>query len=320
MSVRAIHFEHVVMNFGKLQALDDISLDIGQGQVVGLLGHNGAGKTTSIKIILGILKPASGTVSVFGYDPANDVKMAVLRKQMGYLPENLSFYPQLSGRETLQYFARLKGAGKQEQEQLLDEVGLLHAADRRLKTYSKGMRQRLGLAQAMLNQPRLLILDEPTVGLDPVATRELYDKIELLKQQGTTIILCSHVLSGIEQHLDRALILSAGKILAQGSIDELRKQAQLPMTIHVRGKILNQDWFEQLPSQAVSARQLNNNQYVLSAAASHKLSLLRALASEKEIEDIEISMPTLESLYIYYNTLPVAGSENPHKQVVTPDE
>jgi len=314
MSVEAIHFEHVVMNFGKVQALNDISLQIGQGQVVGLLGHNGAGKTTSIKIILGILRPTFGTVRVFGYDPANDVKMAALRKQMGYLPENLSFYPQLSGRETLQYFARLKGAGRQEQEQLLDEVGLLHAADRRVKTYSKGMRQRLGLAQAMLNQPKLLILDEPTVGLDPVATRDLYDKIERLKQQGTTIILCSHVLSGIEEHLDRALILSAGKILAQGSIDELRNQAQLPMTIHVRGKISNQDWLDKLSSQGVSTQRINSHQYILSAAVDRKLSLLQALAVENEIEDIEINLPTLESIYIHYNTQSLAGSDEPCKQ------
>ncbi len=320
MSVEAIHFEHVVMNFGKVQALDDISLQIEQGQVVGLLGHNGAGKTTSIKIILGILRPTSGSVKVFANDPTNVMKMAALRRQMGYLPENLSFYPQLSGRETLRYFARLKGAGKQEQEQLLEEVGLLHAADRRVKTYSKGMRQRLGLAQAMLNRPKLLILDEPTVGLDPVATRDLYDKIERLKQQGTTIILCSHVLSGIEEHLDRALILSAGKILAQGSIDELRKQAQLPMTIHVRGKIAHQEWLDKLPSQGVSTRRINSHQYILSAAASYKLTLLTALASEKDVEDIEIVMPTLESIYIHYNTQPASGSEVPRKQVVTEDE
>lgn len=320
MSVEAIHFEHVVMNFGKVQAIDDISLQIGQGQVVGLLGHNGAGKTTSIKIILGILKPTSGAVSVFGHDPANNVKMAALRKQMGYLPENLSFYPQLSGRETLRYFARLKGAGKQEQEQLLDEVGLLHAADRRVKTYSKGMRQRLGLAQAMLNQPKLLILDEPTVGLDPVATRDLYDKIERLKKQGTTIILCSHVLSGIEEHLDRTLILSAGKMLAQGSIDELRKQAQLPMTINIRGKITNQDWLDKLPSQGVSTRLINSHQYILSAAASHKIGLLSMLASEKDIKDIEIIMPTLESIYIHYNTRPAADLSHPGQQGVTEDE
>ncbi len=320
MSIEAIHFEHVVMNFGKVQALNDISLRIGQGQVVGLLGHNGAGKTTSIKTILGILKPTSGSVRVFGYDPARDAKMAALRTQMGYLPENLSFYPQLSGRETLQYFARLKGAGKQEQEQLLDDVGLLHAANRRVKTYSKGMRQRLGLAQAMLNQPRLLILDEPTVGLDPVATRDLYDKIEQLKQQGTTIILCSHVLSGIEEYLDRALILSAGKILAQGSINELREQAQLPMTIHVRGKITNQDWFDNLASQGVSTRRINNHQYILSAAASHKLKLLTTLVDENDIEDIEIVMPTLESIYIHYNTRSLAGPDDSGKQVVTEDE
>ncbi len=302
MSIEAIRFDRVVMDYGKVQALDGVSMHIDQGQVVALLGHNGAGKTTSIKMILGILKPTAGNVTVFGNDPANNIAMAELRTEMGYLPENLSFYPQLSGRETLQYFARLKGADKQQQDQLLDEVGLLHAADRRVKTYSKGMRQRLGLAQALLNQPKLLILDEPTVGLDPVATRELYNKIEQLKQQGATIILCSHVLSGIEEHIDRALILSAGKILAQGSIEELRKEAQLPMTIRVRGKIANQEWLDQLPSQGVSTQFVNGSQYILSAAASHKISLLHALGKEKGIEDIDINMPTLESIYTYYNT------------------
>ncbi len=296
----AIHFDHVVMRFGKLRAVNGISMDIEPGQVVGLLGHNGAGKTTSIKMILGILKPTTGTVRVFGHDPAADRNMGGLREQLGYLPENLSFYPQLTGRETLQYFARLKGASGQEQKQLLEEVGLMHAADRRVKTYSKGMRQRLGLAQALLNQPKLLILDEPTVGLDPVATRDLYSKIEALKQQGTTVILCSHVLSGIEEYIDRALILSAGKILAQGSINELRQKARLPMTISVRGQIDNQDW---LTAKGVTTRKINGSHYELSAAASHKLDLLRALANEKNVEDIEISMPSLESIYTYYNTI-----------------
>jgi len=318
MSSEAIRFDRVAMDFGKVQALNGVSMHIEQGQVVALLGHNGAGKTTSIKMILGILQPTSGTVRVFGNDPASDIKMAELRKQMGYLPENLSFYPQLSGRETLHYFARLKGADKQQQDQLLEEVGLLHAADRRVKTYSKGMRQRLGLAQAMLNQPKLLILDEPTVGLDPVATRELYNKIEQLKQQGATIILCSHVLSGIEEHIDRALILSAGKILAQGSIEELRKEAQLPMTIRVRGKIANQEWLDQLPAQGVSTRFVNGSQYILSAAASHKISLLHALGQEKNIEDLDINMPTLESIYTYYNTR--NNAEGSDRQAVTHDE
>ncbi len=299
----AIHFDHVVMRFGKLKAVDGISMDIDPGQVVGLLGHNGAGKTTSIKMILGILKPVSGAVKVFGHDPAGDRNTGGLREKLGYLHENLSFYPQLTGRETLRYFARLKGAGRQEQQQLLEEVGLMHAADRRVKTYSKGMRQRLGLAQALLNQPRLLILDEPTVGLDPVATRDLYSKIEALRQQGTTVILCSHVLSGIEEYIDRALILSAGKILAQGSIDELRQKARLPMTISVRGQIANQDWLTQLTAKGVTTRKINGSHYELSAAASHKLDLLRALANEKNIEDIEINMPSLESIYTYYNTL-----------------
>src|SRR5690606_30958723 len=143
-----------------------------------------------------------------------------------YLPENVMFYPQLTGRETLTHFARLKQANTRQIEELLSQVGLQHAADRRVKTYSKGMRQRLGLAQALLGNPRLLLLDEPTVGLDPIATQDLYVLIDRLRQGGTSVILCSHVLPGVEPHIDRAAILAGGQLEAVGTLASLRNEAQ----------------------------------------------------------------------------------------------
>ena len=206
--MNAVEIQGVSQRYGSMTVLHDLSLNLGEGEVLGLFSHNGAGKTTSMKLILGLLAPSEGQVKVLGRAP-NDPQV---RRQLGYLPENVTFYPQLSGRETLRHFARLKGAALGQVDELLEQVGLAHAADRRVKTYSRGMRQRLGLAQALLGEPRLLLLDEPTVGLDPIATQDLYQLIDRLRQRGTSIILCSHVLPGVEAHINRAAILAKGRL------------------------------------------------------------------------------------------------------------
>ncbi|MCA1770503.1 MAG: ABC transporter ATP-binding protein [Halomonas sp.] len=171
MNQPVIEMNSVGKRFGKLTALDEVSLTLGEGEVLGMMGHNGAGKSTSMKLILGLIRPTSGELKVFGHDPggtaAND-----LRLRLGYLPENVQFYEQLSGFEVLDYFARLKRIGSGVVKPLLERVGLGHAMHRRVKTYSKGMRQRLGLAQALIGEPRLMLLDEPTVGLDRAGTRQ----------------------------------------------------------------------------------------------------------------------------------------------------
>ncbi|WP_312359874.1 ABC transporter ATP-binding protein, partial [Stutzerimonas balearica] len=175
--MNAVEIQGVSQRYGSMTVLHDLHLSLGEGEVLGLFGHNGAGKTTSMKLILGLLAPSVGEVRVLGRAPADPQ----VRRQLGYLPENVTFYPQLSGRETLRHFSRLKGAALGQVDELLEQVGLIHAADRRVKTYSKGMRQRLGLAQALLGEPRLLLLDEPTVGLDPIATGDLYRLIDTLR-------------------------------------------------------------------------------------------------------------------------------------------
>lgn len=292
----AVDIQGVNQRYGNMTVLHDFNLQLGEGEVLGLFGHNGAGKTTSMKLILGLLAPTEGSVRVLGRAP-NDPDV---RRQLGYLPENVTFYPQLSGRETLRHFARLKGAALKQVEELLEQVGLAHAADRRVKTYSKGMRQRLGLAQALLGEPRLLLLDEPTVGLDPIATQELYQVVDRLRQRGTSIILCSHVLPGVEAHINRAAILAKGRLQAVGSLSQLRAEAGLPVRIRASGIGQGQSWVDRWSGAGHSARLLGETSIEVVAINGHKLVLLRQLLDESEPDDIEIHQPSLDDLYRYY--------------------
>ena len=295
-----VELDQVSKQFGAFTALNNISLHLQQGEILGLLGHNGAGKTTSMKLILGIIQASQGRVSLFGESPLGPHADS-LRQRIGYLPENVSFYNQLSGREVLEYFSKLKRAPLQEIQPLLERVGIEHAADRRVKTYSKGMRQRLGLAQALLGQPRLLLLDEPTAGLDPAATTDFYATIDALRQQGTTILLSSHVLPGIEKQIDRAAILGHGQLLACGSLAELRQDAKLPMTLHVHGEWPNTNWQQQLDGLEVKFGHLNGTRLELFAPLNRKMEIMRILMAEPAVKDVEIVTPTLENLYNYYS-------------------
>lgn len=287
-----VELKNVQQKYGDLTVLDDISWHLGQGEVLGLFGHNGAGKTTAVRLILGLIQASAGQVTVLGSNGLD----AKVRQQIGFLPENVMFYPQLTGLETLSHFARIKGASLAQVNELLEQVGLTAAAKQRVKTYSKGMRQRLGLAQALLGKPKLLILDEPTVGLDPIATQALYKLINELKATGTSVIICSHVLPGVEPYIDRAVILARGKLEAVGDLYELRQQAQLPVRIRVAGLS------EQVQSNVISEQtQLSNGWQEFKVKTENKLELLEALLPLKP-HDIEVQPPSLEDIYIYYMT------------------
>ncbi len=207
----------------KVQALKSLDLEIHRGEIFGLLGPNGSGKTTTIKLILGLLFPTGGEVLAFG-KPATDVKK---NERIGYLPEESYLYRFLNAEETLHFYGRLfdmpADVRKQRVDELITRVGLDWAKKRQLKEYSKGMARRIGLAQALINDPDLIILDEPTSGLDPIGTREMKDMIVSLRDEGKTVLLCSHLLADVEEVCDRIAILHQGELKELGRVENLLK-------------------------------------------------------------------------------------------------
>lgn len=208
----------------RVKAVNEIELEIYSGEVFGLLGPNGSGKSTTIKMILGLLHPTAGRIAVFGRHP-RDVKN---KQRIGYLPEESYLYPFLNAYETLEYYARLfhqkRTIRRSRIETLLEMVGLQHVARRPIGEYSKGMQRKVGLAQALINDPDLLILDEPTSGMDPIATADVKRVITSLAERGKTILLCSHLLADVEDVTDRVAIMFGGKVRRYGQIDDLLEQ------------------------------------------------------------------------------------------------
>jgi len=205
----------------KVRAVNALSLDVNKGEVFGLLGPNGSGKTTTIKMLLGLLFPSDGEIRILG-KPATDVEK---NENIGYLPEESYLYRFLNAEETLDFYGRLFNMSaderKKRSDQLIKMVGLDKARRRQLKEYSKGMTRRIGLAQALINNPQLVLLDEPTSGLDPIGTREMKDLILRLKSEGKTVVMCSHLLADVQDVCDRIAILYNGELKQLGMVEDL---------------------------------------------------------------------------------------------------
>ncbi|MGZ4723475.1 MAG: ABC transporter ATP-binding protein [Ilumatobacteraceae bacterium] len=220
----ALETRDLTKHYGERTAVDSLSLQIRRGEIFGLLGPNGAGKTTTILMLLGLTEPSSGDARVDGLDPRHD-PLAVKRR-VGYLPDDVGFYDELTARENLEYTARLnrltEAAATERIEFLLEEVGLTSVIDRRVRTFSRGMRQRLGLADALIKGPSILILDEPTVNIDPEGVRELLKFVaDLRTDEGLTVLLSSHLLHQVEQVCDRIGIFVRGRLVGLGTVAEL---------------------------------------------------------------------------------------------------
>ncbi len=295
-----IELSGVSKSFGPIHAVKDVSFSLNEGEIVALVGHNGAGKTTLIKMMLGLIRPTAGSVKVLGEDPSTG--SVEVRTRLGYLPENVSFNPALTGTETLNFYAALKRTGREQIKGLLDRVGLAGAADRRVRTYSKGMRQRLGLAQALLGQPRVMLLDEPTTGLDPASRRDFYSFLDELREAGSTILLSSHALSELEGRADHVIIVGRGVKIADGTLDELRRIARLPTRIRVRLATDGQDEAERIVAQDAVWRPVNGRTFEIDAAPEDKVGLLRT-AIGAEIADLYVTPPTLDELYAHFQDI-----------------
>jgi len=218
----------------KVHALKSLDIEVRKGEIFGLLGPNGSGKSTTIKLVLGLLFPTSGRAFVFGKEATEVTK----NERIGYLPEESYLYKFLNAEETLDFYGRLfdmpASVRRERTEQLIQMVGLQRARRRQLKEYSKGMTRRIGLAQALINEPDLLVLDEPTTGLDPIGSREMKDLILKLRDQGKTILMCSHQLADVEDVCDRIAILHQGELKELGRVDSLLK-VQDVTEIHASG-------------------------------------------------------------------------------------
>jgi len=295
--------------YGELAALDGIDARVPHGQVIGLLGHNGAGKSTLIKLILGLIAPSGGRIEVLGQSPW---RAHALRQRIGYLPESATFYASLTGRELLDYLARLKQASRTQVTTLLERVGLAHAADRRIGTYSKGMRQRLGLAQALLGSPELVLLDEPTTGLDPQATRELYRIVGELRADGRCVLVSSHLLAELEPHIDGALILRQGKLLAAGSLHALGEQAALPAQVLLRPREpAMSELIARLEMGGLLTQTRPDGRLELQVPRASKLRVLRELLADPAVVDLDVREPTLAQLYDWLGAGPPSTTEVP---------
>jgi ABC-2 type transport system ATP-binding protein len=219
--------EELTKRYGSETAVNHLNLTVGEGEVFGFLGPNGAGKTTSILMFLGLTEPTSGKVRVVGFDPTRDPFH--VKEKVGYLPENVGFYDDMDARQNLRFIARLNRIPDKVSDPRIDEtlnlVGLLDEAKKKVGVYSKGMRQRLGIAEVLIKEPKLLFLDEPTIGLDPDGTNRMLDLIHTLsRDRGMTIFLSSHLLDQVQRICDRVGIMIKGNLVAAGPIEELAKK------------------------------------------------------------------------------------------------
>lgn len=222
-----IQTENLTRRYGRQVAVDGLTLQINEREIFGFLGPNGAGKTTTILMLLGLTEPTSGSARVLGYDPARDP--LEVKRQVGYLPENVGFYDDLTGRENLRFMAELNRLPEakitEKIEEALRTVGLNGEGDKLVGAYSRGMRQRLGIAELLIKDPKLLILDEPTLGLDPDGTNKMLDLVQSLsRDRGITVMLSSHQLEQVQRICTRVGIMIKGKLVAVGSIEELAKR------------------------------------------------------------------------------------------------
>jgi ABC-2 type transport system ATP-binding protein len=280
----------------KKRVLHGISFSVRQGEIFGFIGPNGAGKTTTLKVLMGLIRPSAGEASILGHD----VRETAFRRHVGFLPENPWFYDFLTGREFLRFYARVSGVARGSREarirELLAKVGLADAADQRLRTYSKGMLQRVGIAQALVHDPGVVFLDEPMSGLDPIGRKEIRDLILRLHAEGKTVFMNTHILSDVEMICHRVAIIVRGRIRYEGSIDEFLDAGERESDVVLAG--LPTELAAELEDLGARLRGLGDRTEVRVAEKQVAEVLSRALAAGAQVISVAPHRASLETIFL----------------------
>jgi ABC-2 type transport system ATP-binding protein len=304
MSEAVIEAQNLTKRYDGVPVVKGISFSVAQGEIFGLLGPNGAGKTTTILMMLGLTEVSDGQVRVLGYDPVREPLQ--VKRRVGYLPDAVGFYDNLTAIENLRYTGRLIGLSAKECEEkiaaALDHVGLHDVTDRRVATFSRGMRQRLGIAEILLKDAQIAILDEPTSGLDPQATIELLEIIRNLKQRKVSVLLSSHLLDRVQSVCDRVALFSQGNIVLMGTVDELGRQVlggNFNLDVEAEGAGLEAK-FKSLAG-VTSVESLGPNRWRLKTDRDVRQEAASAvMGSGGKLLRLSLEAPTLETIYTRY--------------------
>ena len=287
--------EGITKYYKELKAVEGVSFTVRQGEFLGLVGPNGSGKSTLIRIMLGIVKPTSGRV-LFNGQPLNEVSWRELRRRIGYMPERVSFYDNLTGIETLRLFARVK---RSTVDETIERILPRRVLERKVGSYSKGMRQRLNLIQALLAAPEILILDEPTSGLDPMGIAEFYSILDEIRQERLlTVVLSSHILAEVEDRADRVAIMKDGNLKAIGSLRTLYRELELPLKVFITLKEKDPLIEHLLDMEGATGLTYKNGYLIANVPPDNKMKVLSSLMEKKDrFEDITITEPSLEEVF-----------------------
>ncbi|NKX89484.1 ABC transporter ATP-binding protein [Nocardia coubleae] len=284
--------ERLTKRYGNATAVDAVSMRVEPGEIYGFLGPNGAGKTTTLRMLVGLIRPSAGTASVLGHPPGDPEAL----RRIGVLIEGPGFYPYLSGRDNLRVLGRYRGLGKDDIEDVLARVGLASRADDKFRTYSLGMKQRLGVGAALLGRPDLLILDEPTNGLDPAGMAEMRELIVALAADGHTVLLSSHMLSEVQDICDRVGVISHGSLLAQSTVAELRGNSTLliraePADVALQAvRRLTGDQSAMLTAEGIRVEGLAESARLARAVIEAGADLHELRTDERSLEDVFFEM------------------------------
>jgi ABC-2 type transport system ATP-binding protein len=287
--------------YGRVVAVEDLNLEVEEGEVFGLLGPNGSGKTTTILMLLGLTEPTSGEARVLGLDPMREPLK--VKAKVGYLPDQVGFYGELTAWENLRYTTRLLGLPEAEAKARIEEVlrrmGLWEVRDRRVSAFSRGMRQRLGLAEVLLKRPKVAILDEPTLGLDPEAAREFLDLIKGLKPEGITVLLSSHLLHQVQEICDRVGLFHKGRLVLLGRVEELAARVLGGgYEILVEASPGLKEAFQAV--EGVSRVEAEGGRYRVLATRDVRAELARIAVAQGELLALALRRPSLDEVYAHY--------------------